>query len=283
MPTADKVIPLNEIRPLMGIDGVSCSIRLTPYTSHPHQKASIIGIICEQRYRRQDEDLSNVATTDKEDEEQRISPLGALLMASFAIAVIGVCFMAICISRCRRRRRFERRMAAARAGAVTLARPQDTPTTTSACNASRYSQVESWIISRKIQRHEESLCSSVCGGSSSETAQQRRAKYLKERTLTVDTVGMEESDEENGSSTISENQTCSNGGECPICYDELSIGDIVSWSPNPSCNHVFHHACIKEWLLQNEGCPFCRSGGRVVEESPTVPWHSSRSIHWCRP
>ena len=38
----------------------------------------------------------------------------------------------------------------------------------------------------------------------------------------------------------------SNG--CPICLSPFGVNDQVSWSHNPSCSHVFHTACIHEWL-----------------------------------
>ena len=47
--------------------------------------------------------------------------------------------------------------------------------------------------------------------------------------------------------------------ECPICLEHFSIGQIVSISPSLcSCQHIFHHVCIKEWLLKNKTCPSCR-------------------------
>ena len=49
-----------------------------------------------------------------------------------------------------------------------------------------------------------------------------------------------------------------NHKECPICMNVFQIDDIVSWSANTQCNHVYHHECIKEWLLRRTGCPFCR-------------------------
>ena len=46
--------------------------------------------------------------------------------------------------------------------------------------------------------------------------------------------------------------------ECPICMEEFQVGDVVSWSSNVKCGHVFHHSCIREWLLRRIGCPYCR-------------------------
>ena len=48
------------------------------------------------------------------------------------------------------------------------------------------------------------------------------------------------------------------GHECPICMERFQLHDIVSWSPTSECEHVFHHACIKTWLLHHDCCPYCR-------------------------
>jgi hypothetical protein len=46
--------------------------------------------------------------------------------------------------------------------------------------------------------------------------------------------------------------------ECPICMEVFQLDEIVSWSPNALCSHVFHHECIKEWLLRHGTCPLDR-------------------------
>jgi hypothetical protein len=47
--------------------------------------------------------------------------------------------------------------------------------------------------------------------------------------------------------------------ECPVCMECFVKDEIVSWSPSwNGCDHVFHHECIKEWLLHKDTCPYCR-------------------------
>lgn len=49
--------------------------------------------------------------------------------------------------------------------------------------------------------------------------------------------------------------------ECSICMEPFQVNQIVSWSSQSTgrCNHVFHHECIKEWLLRHTDCPCCRT------------------------
>lgn len=45
---------------------------------------------------------------------------------------------------------------------------------------------------------------------------------------------------------------------CPICLDDFSAGDSVEVLPCDS-NHIFHSACIEQWLSAQCVCPVCRS------------------------
>lgn len=46
---------------------------------------------------------------------------------------------------------------------------------------------------------------------------------------------------------ISENE-----GECSICLDEWSVGEMASELP---CKHKYHFRCLKKWLSINSTCP----------------------------
>ena len=48
------------------------------------------------------------------------------------------------------------------------------------------------------------------------------------------------------------------GGECPICRDAFAVGARVVAMPC-SHRHVFHRACVAEWLERDDSCPLCRS------------------------
>jgi hypothetical protein len=45
---------------------------------------------------------------------------------------------------------------------------------------------------------------------------------------------------------------------CAICLGDYQKGEIVCWSRNAKCNHVFHLECAEEWLMRNVECPCCR-------------------------
>ena len=53
---------------------------------------------------------------------------------------------------------------------------------------------------------------------------------------------------------------------CPICLESYQIGDVIAYSRNPTCQHVYHKCCVIEWIqssshnsLQDEECPMCRT------------------------
>ncbi|POM69063.1 hypothetical protein PHPALM_14692 [Phytophthora palmivora] len=50
--------------------------------------------------------------------------------------------------------------------------------------------------------------------------------------------------------------TTENDDVCPICLIEFEDGEDVR---NLPCKHIFHVACIDEWLKRNTSCPMCKS------------------------
>ncbi|XP_040275547.1 RING finger protein 44-like [Bufo bufo] len=42
---------------------------------------------------------------------------------------------------------------------------------------------------------------------------------------------------------------------CIICLTDFTKGEQVTSLP---CGHIYHHACITQWLQNNRSCPLCR-------------------------
>jgi hypothetical protein len=55
---------------------------------------------------------------------------------------------------------------------------------------------------------------------------------------------------------------------CGICLEKFRVGEAVSWSCDPGCEHVFHHECLRNWLLRRVRCPFCRTIVLAVDKPP---------------
>ncbi|KAJ4824743.1 hypothetical protein Tsubulata_032391 [Turnera subulata] len=46
------------------------------------------------------------------------------------------------------------------------------------------------------------------------------------------------------------------GGECAVCLEQFKDGEECRVLER--CSHVFHKACIDEWIPSNDRCPLCR-------------------------
>lgn len=51
--------------------------------------------------------------------------------------------------------------------------------------------------------------------------------------------------------------------ECIICREPLD--EAAECKRLPGCGHVFHTACLREWLVQQQTCPTCRSDIAAME------------------
>ena len=177
--------------------------------------------------------------------------LGVLMLALFAVAINMILFLPPYFVRRRRMRQQQARrlvfQAAGAAAHVIGGESKDV----------RYYKIESWVVSKKICAHDE-VCEKLCRLS-------EKPRIRKQTMSTVDSVDTDEGEDEemgvsNGNTSSSDDSLDeANERECPICFDTFEVDDIASWSADSACKHVFHHRCIKEWLVNHKGCPFCRA------------------------
>jgi hypothetical protein len=152
----------------------------------------------------------------------------------------------------------------------------------------RYETIEHWLITKRAQKHDDSCTVVVCGI----IPQSHSAKDVEVGATAADSncACCPVKDVEVGDTAADSNCACcpvkvlvtpeqqaspntfntdrddddslfndeDNGKECPICMNTFCEGDIVSWSANEKCSHVYHHECIKEWMLRRTECPCCR-------------------------
>jgi Ring finger domain len=212
--------------------------------------------------------------------------LAVLLLVSSTIvfAVVGIGGLARLLRR-RRRTRERQESSTAAAEFIGLTAAEEESASNKQKEVARYNNIENWIVSKRIQPHDY-LCAKCIGLPSvsrnlsdccvvvvernkddPDDVVVNRQRCTTEPLLDLD----EEDDAEDNNSSSNESSSSDEeqhhhhgavGGvkECSICFEKLRVNEIVSWSPHhPDCPHVFHHACIKEWLLHNSGCPTCRA------------------------
>lgn len=54
---------------------------------------------------------------------------------------------------------------------------------------------------------------------------------------------------------------------CSICLANYGNDDLIRLLPE--CKHLFHHKCVKPWLLQQATCPVCRKSPLKSASMPT--------------
>lgn len=211
--------------------------------------------------------------------------VGVLMLALFALLINLVLFLPpFLVRRRRRRQQQERRIffQAAGSGAQVIGGESKDV---------RYYKIESWVVSKQISPHDE-----VCEKVYQLNALDKKPRLRKQTVSTVESVDTEEGDEEMASSPAnatpsddSSEEEAANERECPICFDTFEVGDVASWSADPACKHVFHHRCIKEWLINHKGCPYCRetflpvdrlgSNTKFTDLSELIVAQEQRSLH----
>jgi hypothetical protein len=67
---------------------------------------------------------------------------------------------------------------------------------------------------------------------------------------------------------------------CAICLDTYKISDVVSWSSNPVCCHVFHRDCILNWLLAQNTNP--RGVSALVGPQDSLSAYARLACPCCR-
>jgi hypothetical protein len=63
---------------------------------------------------------------------------------------------------------------------------------------------------------------------------------------------------------------------CVICLQQYEVGEEISWSSNPDCDHCFHTMCIEHWLIKQRGgplCPCCRRDFIIDPFDLEIPSH----------
>jgi hypothetical protein len=87
-------------------------------------------------------------------------------------------------------------------------------------------------------------------------------------------------------SSISSDEDDEKYPTCAICLVKYQDGDEICWAANKQCNHVFHKACITQWLLRHEECPCCRTHFLSFhddddddDDEEDVPPATNRSFH----
>lgn len=110
------------------------------------------------------------------------------------------------------------------------AAPTTVPITKKQRKDRRYTEIESWLISREVVAHDEHCEKAITYLDSVAVNPKDEVKKRSDTAATDEEWGSESTDDEK---------------ECPVCMEVIAVGDIISWSPNTQCDHTFHHRCIK--------------------------------------
>lgn len=65
-------------------------------------------------------------------------------------------------------------------------------------------------------------------------------------------------------------------GDCPVCLEELRPGQPCCRTP---CLHVFHKACLRNWVQRSASCPVCKLDLTGPSRDLRIPLEALDSFH----
>jgi hypothetical protein len=81
---------------------------------------------------------------------------------------------------------------------------------------------------------------------------------------------------EDDSVDVPSNASTTTGVICPICIDDIEVGDDAVFLS--VCNHVFHNHCISQCLSTNtRNCPYCRA--EIITQEMMEQAYIARNLH----
>jgi hypothetical protein len=81
----------------------------------------------------------------------------------------------------------------------------------------------------------------------------------------------------NNDSQLTYDDSKNEGWECAICLMSFQVGEDVCRSRNPECDHAFHIACLKPWLLEHIECPCCRNNYLLLKPEEVSRFFKKKS------
>lgn len=142
----------------------------------------------------------------------------------------------------------------------------------------RYETIEGWLISKRVKNCNGCCTDIMCKPCEvNETVNEQivtLVEHDKKNKTQVSVMSPLKSipsiDTAETMTSVDDIECCNihDKNECSICMETFTKDTIVSWSPNSKCDHVFHHSCIKEWLLHHDTCPCCRTQFLLVDADP---------------
>ena len=99
----------------------------------------------------------------------------------------------------------------------------------------RYETIEGWLVSKRVQPHDKYCKRCIPVLKLRDTPAPPRQMPGRNKSF-VSVATFESSGNIFAASTKN---------ECSICTGAIVVGDVVSFSINNKCHHIFHHECIK--------------------------------------